>query len=222
MLGNRAVGALADRADIESEEQVPHGGITRHHDLVDRRAVAVEIIYAVPEIGEQGSLQEPSRMVAVVLDSCHDVAAAEALRIFEAGGGNLFSGLEVQESEHHGGRSEVERDSVEGAGRPDQGLAIEQDPLTIASDSRLESIVPGFCPAGVFYAHSRAPHRVAADRTGLGLQARAAGQAKFSTEMFFFPAEPGEQIHSLVDLDDAFLALAVFVAGGRHVHAEFF
>ena len=76
VLDDRAVGPLADAVHVESEEKVAHRGVPGDNELVDCLRIAVEILDGVGQVAEQGPLQDPPRMVAIVLDPRHDVAAA--------------------------------------------------------------------------------------------------------------------------------------------------
>ena len=89
-LGDRLVRELADRPDVDAEEEVAHRAVGDDHRLVDLVPVdavlAVEVAQLVVEGPAQGQ-QHRAREVLLVRDAGHDVAAAEALRVLERGAG---------------------------------------------------------------------------------------------------------------------------------------
>ncbi len=64
------------------------------------------------QIARQGAPQQLAGMQRVVLNAGHHVGAAETLRIFERGVGHQFAGLEVEQTQHHGGGAQVHGDAV--------------------------------------------------------------------------------------------------------------
>jgi hypothetical protein len=63
-------------------------------------------------------------------------------------------------------------------------------------------------------------HRVAADRSGFPGDQATAGQTEVPFEVRFGCGPVGEAVGTLKNFDDAFLALALFSAGGWNVDAQ--
>src|SRR6185437_2459706 len=106
---------------------------------------------------------------------------------------------------------------VDGGGRTVNFGAVEEYPAAVARDAGIEA--PFFVSRGQFEgvsfdAHFAAAHRVAADEAGFGSDFAAAGQAKILAEMRFFRRAWRKKFHSFGDFHEAFLALALFAAGG--------
>jgi hypothetical protein len=71
-----------------------------------------------------------------------------------------------------------------------------------------------------FDTHIAATHRLAADGAEIGDQLASAGESKVSLEMCFGRLAGGEAFHSGQDLNQAFLALALFAAGRWDFYAQ--
>jgi hypothetical protein len=74
---------LADRSDIETEEQIAHRGITRNGVFINRRRRDGQTIDYAGQVSEQRALEQTAGVIGVVLDARHHIGAGEALRILE-------------------------------------------------------------------------------------------------------------------------------------------
>ena len=165
-------------------------------------------------------------MLGVVMDPRHDVRAAEALRILERRVGDLLAGLEIDQPDDDGCGAEVDRETVNRAGRAGDVLAGRRvdDAIAVAHDGGIERrrLVGGRKIERLSLdAHLSAPHRVALDLAAVGGDAALARQTKPvpGVEMPFMLGRRRQQLHPVRDLDDAFLALALGDAGSRHADA---
>ena len=115
MLDRRLVGLLADALHVELEKDVAHGGVRRHHDLVDRLAAEPQTGAAVhdgaADGGRRGLLQLARLVVPVVGDAVHHVAAAKGLRVLEGRAVHALAALQIDEVEHHRRRAEIDRET---------------------------------------------------------------------------------------------------------------
>jgi hypothetical protein len=71
-----------------------------------------------------------------------------------------------------------------------------------------------------FDAHLAAAHGVATYDAGSGSDLAAAGEAEILAQMRLFGRARGKQFHAFRDFHEAFFALTLFAAGGRHLDSE--
>ena len=81
--GDRPVGALADGIDVQVKEDVAHRGVADDDQFVDRFRIDGKGFDGVREIAGERAIQQLAAMLRVVVNSRHDVGAAETLRILE-------------------------------------------------------------------------------------------------------------------------------------------
>ena len=103
-LGDRLVGHLADGLDVQAEEEVTHRGVAHHHGLVDH--VPVDTVLRVDRLelaveGPSQRLAQGTRVVALVGDARHHVAATEALRVLEGTAGEGVAAGQIDDAEDH-------------------------------------------------------------------------------------------------------------------------
>ena len=84
---DRPVRLLANRLDVYIEEHVPHSGVADDHDLVDLSTVEAERTGHIADLEvnrrEHHLPQLSVELASIVGNAVHDVASAEALRVFE-------------------------------------------------------------------------------------------------------------------------------------------
>ena len=187
VLDERLVWLLADALDIDAEQDVPHGGVGGHHDLVDVRRALTEVGDHLPDALTDGCYggvlklagHAPPRLVG---DTVHDIAAAELLGVLEAGDGDGLARLQVDQLQHHGGGSQVDRHAEDGPAVGVDHLARIGDPVANPAHHRVEPF-PGVTAAEAGLQDPRpAAERLEADRAlvahdlGLTCQPEAAPQ----------------------------------------------
>ncbi len=72
-------------------------------------------------------MQQPAGVVRVVLDACHDIGAAEPLRILERPCGDGDAPLEVDQVHDDRRRAEVDGQTVEGRRQIGEGDPVTSD-----------------------------------------------------------------------------------------------
>ena len=139
-LGGGAVGHDADRGHVEAEEEVAHGGVAGHHELVDGRGVHGQGRDRAGQVAEERALQQPALLLSVEADAGHDVRAPEALGVLERVGGHEASRLQVVQAQGHRGGADVEGQAVERARGLAERLAVEEHEAAVAGDRGVEAL----------------------------------------------------------------------------------
>ena len=225
MLDGGLVGLLADPLHIQLEQDVAHGGIGRHHDLVDRLAVGAEPGATVDDGAVDGRrcglLQLAGLVVAVVGDAVHHVAAAEGLRVLEGGAVHALPGLQIDEVEHHRGGAEIDREPEDLAPVTVHHLAVVEHFVAPPGDEGVERRGR----AGRIGMGADQDARAAAERRErhvdvVALDHRLAGEAVGRAQESLRLGAGAERVLARAHLDHAFVAAAVALAGGRHLDRE--
>ena len=104
-------------------------------------------------------------------------------------------------------------------------FAVDQDAISIAGDGRVEDhfpVVQRQPQTAALNSHPPPAHRVASDLARVCNDVCLAGEPEIALEMLFVRRRRRKTIHSLDNLDHAFLALALLLAGGRDLNAQLF
>jgi hypothetical protein len=221
VLGEGAVGPLADRLDVETEEGVAHRRVAGDHDLENALRAARKLLDGVREVGDQSALEDPPRMLGVVADSCHDVASTEALRVLERRRGDERARLEIHEAQHDRRRRPMSAASPWDRPRSSATASPSMKPMPparrtagssgpAASRARSTPTPPASPP----------PQRPAAHDAVVAEEPRTAREAESLAEVRFFTGARREPLHAFRDIDDALAALAVLEARRRHTDAR--
>ena len=220
VLDHGLVGFLADALHVEPEEEVPHGGVACHDDLVDLLTYRSRPFAPVHDLvvdGVDDGVPEFVLEGAVVGDPVHHVAAAETLGVLEGTDVDAITGLEVHEVHDHRGGAQVDREPVDVSAVLVHLLAVVVDVIPPPGDHGIERRVFFF---GNGQDLGRAPQgcegdvHVRIDDAGLAGEAVVLPQEGLRLR-------PGRQpFHPLLDFHDALVADAVAETGGRHLHGE--
>ena len=216
-LRGRLVGHLADRRDVEVEEEVAHRRVRDDHRLVDLVAVDAE-----REVHVAQRLVEPAperrahraRVVALVRDPRHDVAAAEALRVLERASGHDQAGQQVDEPEHDGRRADVDGETEHVRARQVDGDAVVADGMLVARHDGVD-LGHRSIARRLEDAHAPADDReldVEVGRFDMGL----AGEAEVRRQVLLGLRALRQRLAARADLDDALAAAARPAARLRH------
>ena len=77
-------------------------------------------------------------MLGVVGDARHDLRPAEALRILKRSVRNQLAGFEIDKPQHNRRGAKVHRDAENRPGGAFHFDSVDEDPISIASDGRIE------------------------------------------------------------------------------------
>ena len=161
----RAVRLLSDGIDVETEEQIAHRGVSGHHDLDDAAGIVRQVLQRPGEIAQKGALQQPPAMLGVVLDACHDVGAAEPLRVLEGVRCADFTCLQIEEAHHDGCGSKVDGKAVKTEGNGNAPDDIEDRLILPMVNEAVACLAEGvigdadLLDAGVIFGTGFAPFR---------------------------------------------------------------
>ena len=116
-LGDRAVRVLADRVHALPEEQIAHRRVADHDDVVNGLRIGGRSCDRMAQVTGERPHQKAAGMFGVVVDSGHDVRAAEPLRILERRVCDELAGLEIDQTDDDG-RGAEDRSRGRGSVRP--------------------------------------------------------------------------------------------------------
>jgi len=133
-LRGRGEGCDAERAGVEPQEEVMHGGVA-HHDAVEdvvgasaaaRSGLGRQVVHLV----DDGALQllQPAGMVSHVVQPGDEIIAERHLRVHGRFGGEDLARGEVDQVGSHGGGPDVDGQAQEPGGR--RGGPHRYDPAT--------------------------------------------------------------------------------------------
>ncbi len=205
-LGDRLVGHLADGLDVEVEEQVAHRGVGHDHRLVDLVAVDAALLVDLLETSVERAAQRLAQgagVGALVRDSAHHVAAAEALRVLEGAAADDGPAGEVDEPEDDGGGADVDGQAEDVLATQIEGDAVVEDGALVGGD---DGVDVGDGLAGVLQdAHAAADDGeldIALGRLDVGL----AGEAEALGKVRLCLGTGRQRLGPLADLDGALAA----------------
>jgi hypothetical protein len=105
-------------------------------------------------------------------------------------------------------------------------FAIQKNPITIASYSRIEPqllmmmMMSRKLKRATFDAHVAAPHGMAADNAGVGDNPAPAGKTEVLSQVIFLRRRFGKTFHALHNFHQALLALPLFAARSWNTYAK--
>jgi len=127
-------GRPPDRRHVQPEREIAHRGIAHDDDLRDLVAVDVPRGVEAGELVVERAAEGPAelaRMLVVVRDARHDVAAAEALRVLEGSRRERLAGGEVDELEDDRRcadvQGEAKQPAVRGPQVVDRGSVVREE-----------------------------------------------------------------------------------------------
>ena len=164
-----------------------------------------------------GALQLAAVLGAVVGDSAHDVAAAEALRVFKGAHLHTQTGLQIHQIHGDRRRAQVDGQAQQVAPVPIDNGAVVENLVAPAADHRVQ----------VHFLFQRlgedlglAPHGSEIDvDVGIVDDGLAGEAVLLAQESLGLGARP-QRLHAAADLDDTLVAVAHAVAGRGHQNGE--
>ena len=220
-LGNRLVGFFADRLDVEAEEQVAHRRVADDDPLVDAPRPYLDAAAHVADFKvdarHDSLLQLTVEGPAVVRNTVHDVAAAEALRVFEGTGVKDVAAFQIDKIQGDRGGAEIHGQPAHAAAVIVDALAFEINAVAFANAQwRQSNLTADAVRQNLRLAPQHGKFNV---RTGVDNRCLA-GEAVGIAQELLAGCRGVQCLHAVPDLDNALVAFAGSPAGGRHAHLE--